>query len=129
MISRVKQLKEALNERKSVVAESLQSLMEAEQKFEEKMKEVVKKLKEENDNYIKTVGKLKKIQPRLIKQPILQIDLNVEDTFDLQNLFGKKVHFLFLHNNSQSFGLDRFNQLKIALAPLVISILEPCYHE
>lgn len=50
MISRVKQLEEALNERKSVVAESLQSLMEAEQKFEEKMKEVVKKLKEENDN-------------------------------------------------------------------------------
>lgn len=50
MISRVKQLEEALNERKSIVAESLQSLMEAEQKFEEKMKEVVKKLKEENDN-------------------------------------------------------------------------------
>lgn len=87
------------------------------------------------------VGKLKKIQPRLIKQPKLQIDLNVEDTFDLQNLFGKKVHFLFLHfsfslfispssnNNSQSFGLNCFNQLKIALAPLVISILEPYYHE
>lgn len=36
MISRVKQLEEALNERKSVVAESLQSLMEVEQKFEEK---------------------------------------------------------------------------------------------
>ncbi|KAL9450737.1 hypothetical protein AB3S75_012464 [Citrus x aurantiifolia] len=95
--SAVEQLEEALNQREL-----------AEEKFKAKMKEVVKKLKEETIQLAEL-----RLQQRPPKQPKRQIDLNVEDTSDLENLFG----------------LDRFNLLKTALAPVVVGVIEPYYRE
>lgn len=78
--SAVEQLEEALNQREL-----------AEEKFKAKMKEVVKKLKEETIQLAEL-----RLQQRPPKQPKRQIDLNVEDTSDLENLFGRKKNFFFL---------------------------------
>lgn len=75
--SAVEQLEEALNQREL-----------AEEKFKTKMKEVVKKLKEETIQLAEL-----RLQQRPPKQPKRQIDLNFEDTSDLENLFGRKFFF------------------------------------